>query len=82
MVHQCPVGFLRGDVDRTLRVFDLIYELRHHADGRWEWVRTSLPEPGGVLDQPARLMDELAWVLELKREILADTLREQSRECT
>ena len=76
-MRQCPVLYIDGDVDTVLRMFALTYDLRI-VDSRWDYVRTGFPETGGVLDQPARLMDALDFVLLLKRDLLATRAREHA----
>ena len=71
---------LTPEVERALRTFELTHTLRQTATGGWEWHQTALPEEGGVLDQTGRVMDELAFILSLKQEILVRTLQEQVRD--
>lgn len=64
-------------LDATLTWFDLTYDLVVQP-GVARWVRQALPVAGGLGDQPARLMAELAWIARVRNRMLQRMLR-QSR---
>lgn len=55
--------------------FDLTHELTADPWGRPSWRRRSLPGPGGVGDQDARLMAALDELLQVHNEMLSTRTR-------
>lgn len=66
-LHICPVLLFTPALETTLTWFDLTYALQVQP-GSARWVRTALPEAGGLSEQPARLMAELAWIAQVRNE--------------
>lgn len=74
----CPVLAFTPQVEAVLQWF----ALTHVLQGGFGWVlwqRVALPEAGGVGDQPARLMEALGWVGQLRNAALAQQSRSTDR---
>ena len=61
---------LTPEVESALRWFEATHELVN-ADGRFWWRRTSLPGPGSVGEQDARLLG----ALDVLRQVYDDLMR-------
>ena len=75
----CPVRALTPETKETLAWFDRTHE-PHAAGFTVLWQRVSLPGPGGVSDQDARLMAALDHVRDLKNALLHEPTRRTRRE--
>jgi hypothetical protein len=67
------------DVEEVLQLFRLTYEL-HGGFGWVQWQRRALPETGGIVDQPARVMEALAHVAREENAALHRAQKEPPRE--
>lgn len=60
-------------VDNVLAWFELTYA-PEVGFGSMQWKRNGLPYAGGVADQPAKLMEALAYVALLRNSVIAEEL--------
>lgn len=74
----CPVRSLTPETRDVLRWFDQTHELQV-GFGAATWHRHSLPGPGGLGDQDARLMAGLDLVRDEKNLLLNDRPRSKRR---
>lgn len=77
-LYTCPVLAFTPAVDDVLGWFDLTYEIEV-GFGWMQWRLASLPYTGGVADQPAKLMQALAFVARLRNMRIAEDLKRQRR---
>lgn len=70
-LHTCPVLELQASGD-AISAFDACYRVASDGfSGRVAFERVVLPHAGGVLDQPARLMESLQLIEAVASEELA-----------
>lgn len=62
-----------------LQLFDLLYVLEVSPVGLVQWRRVALPASGGVLDQPAQLLDALEWLARCKNAELVRGWKKRRR---
>jgi hypothetical protein len=71
------VRLFTPDVEVVLTLFRHAYEMTSNGFGAMWFRRIALPASGGIEDQPAKVMQQLAWVESLENAILAEQAREK-----
>jgi len=69
-LHACPVRLFTPDVEGLLSLFAVTHELRVGFGGaRWE--RITLPTAGGIDAQPARDLEALGLIAQVRNAWLS-----------
>ncbi len=75
----CPVRALTPEVTSALTWFELTHQLVAQF-GTAYWMRTALPQAGGIGEQDARLMDALEVLRSVHDQVVADELNRRANE--
>jgi hypothetical protein len=78
-LHTCPVLDVKTS-SAELVVFDQCYGLEAGWGRPTRFERQSLPTRGGVLDQPAKLMDALAVIANVTNDELDSVMKDAQRK--
>jgi hypothetical protein len=68
-MHICPVLMFTPEMDVLFETFAETHDVQVGV-GWARWQRTTLPYGGGLNEQPAKLMDELAFVRQQQNALL------------
>lgn len=67
---MCPVLLFTTEVKQALDWFDECYELEG-GFGYVRWHRVALPLTGGINEQPAKLLEQMAYIADVRNTDLA-----------
>lgn len=75
-MNTCPVLLLTPFVQEASSLFDVTHEIRL-GDGVAYWSRVSLPVSGGIDRQPAKMLQALSVICNVKNDEIAYSSRKK-----